>query len=64
MVQNNFGTGTTVFQGDNRFRLKDIFFMQQRIELRKKNSFFIRLYTTTENAGKSYDPYFTAMKMQ
>ena len=64
VIQNNFGTGTTVFQGDNRFRLKDIFFMQQRIELRKKNSFFIRLYSTSENAGKSYDPYFTAMKLQ
>lgn len=64
VMQNSFGTGTTVFQGDNRFRLKDIFFMQQRLELRKKNSFYIRLYTTTENAGKSYDPYFTAMKLQ
>jgi iron complex outermembrane receptor protein len=64
IVQNNFGTGTTVFQGDNRFRLKDIFFMQQKIELRKKDQFFIRLYTTSENAGKSYDPYFTALRLQ
>ncbi|MFM7310673.1 MAG: TonB-dependent receptor plug domain-containing protein, partial [Flavobacteriales bacterium] len=64
IVQTNVGNGTTVYQGDNRFRLQDIFFMQNRIEIRKKDDFFIRIYATHENAGKSYDPYFTAQKLR
>lgn len=63
ILATNVGNGTTVYQGDNRFRLRDIFFMQNRIELRKKDSFFIRLYTTREDAGKSYDPYATSLKL-
>jgi iron complex outermembrane recepter protein len=59
----NFGTGTTVYQGDNRFSLKDILFFQNRIELKKQDKYFIRAYATNEDAGKSYDPYFTALKM-
>lgn len=60
----NFGTGTTVYQGDNRYSLKDILFFQNRIELVKKDKFFIRAYATNEDAGKSYDAVFTAMLLQ
>ena len=60
----NFGTGTTVYQGDNRFSLKDIKFFQNKIELKKENSFFIRAYATHENAGNSYDAVLTAFLMQ
>ncbi len=60
----NYGTGTTVYQGDNRFSLKDIQFLQNRFELRKKDDWFIRAYTTNEDAGKTYDAYFTALRMQ
>tara|TARA_B100000780_G_C21119821_1_gene453475 strand:- start:1042 stop:3492 length:2451 start_codon:yes stop_codon:yes gene_type:complete len=60
----NFGSGTTVYQGDNRLSLKDILFLQNRLELRKKDKWFIRAYTTNEDAGKTYDAYFTALKMQ
>ncbi|MCC6601235.1 MAG: TonB-dependent receptor [Crocinitomicaceae bacterium] len=63
IIASNVGTGTTVYQGDNRFSLRDIFFFQNRIELKKKDKYFIRVYATNENAGKSYDPYFTALKM-
>ena len=63
IVATNIGTGTTVYQGDNRFRLKDIFFMQNRIEIKKANNFFIRLYTTREDAGNSYDPYATSLRL-
>ena len=38
----NFGTGTTVYQGDNRFSLKDILFFQNRIEIQKKDDFFMK----------------------
>jgi len=60
----NLGNGTTVYQGDNRFSLRDIFFLQNRIELRKKDNWFIRAYSTSEDAGSSYDAVFTALRMQ
>ena len=60
----NFGTGTTVYQGDNRFSLKDILFFQNRLEIRKKDDFFIRAYATNEDAGNSYDAVLTAYLMQ
>ena len=60
----SFGAGTTVYQGDNRFSLKDITFYQNRIELVKKDKWFVRAYATNENAGNSYDAYFTALRMQ
>ena len=60
----NYGTGTTVYQGDNRFSLRGIQFFQNRIELKKKDKFFIRAYATHEDAGRSYDPYFTALRLQ
>jgi len=60
----NFGTGTTVYQGDNRFRLKNILFFQNRLEYVKKDKYFIRAYATHEDAGDSYDPYFTALQLQ
>lgn len=64
IIASNFGTGTTVYQGDNRFSLRDILFFQNRIEFRKKDKFFIRAYATNEDAGRSYDPYFTALLLQ
>ncbi len=64
IFSSSYGSGTTVYQGDNRFSLKDISFTQNRIEFRKRDQFFIRAYTTHENAGKSYDPYFTALRLQ
>ena len=60
----NFGTGTTVYQGDNRYSLKDILFFQNRLELKKEDKFFIRVYATNEDAGKSYDAFFTALLIQ
>ncbi|MCX8112855.1 MAG: TonB-dependent receptor [Bacteroidia bacterium] len=59
----NFGTGTTVYQGDNRYSIRDILFFQQKVELKGKN-FYLRAYYTTEDAGKSYDIVFTALLLQ
>ena len=64
IFSSSFGNGTTVYQGDNRFSLKDILFFQNRIELKKRDKYFIRAYATNENAGKSFDPYFTAILLQ
>ncbi len=64
ILSSSFGSGTTVYQGDNRFSLKDITFYQNRLEFRKRDRYFIRAYATHENAGQSYDPYFTALRLQ
>lgn len=64
IAASSFGTGTTVYQGDNRYSLKNILFFQHRLELRKENKFFLRAYSTNENAGDSYDAVFTAFRMQ
>jgi outer membrane receptor protein involved in Fe transport len=64
ILASNFGTGTTVYQGDNRFSLKDILFFQNRIEIQKKDDFFIRAYATNEDAGNSYDAVLTAFLLQ
>lgn len=64
IIASNFGTGTTVYQGDNRFSLRGIKFFQNRLEFRKKDKFFIRAYATHEDAGRSFDPYFTALRLQ
>ena len=60
----NYSTGTTVYQGDNRFSLKNIQFWQNKLEIRQKDKFFIRAYKTSEDAGDSYDAVFTAIKLQ
>lgn len=64
LLASNYSTGTTVYQGDNRFSLKGIQFYQHRIELRNRDNFFLRAYATHEDAGESYDPYFTALQLQ
>jgi len=60
----NYSTGTTVYQGDNRFSLKNIQFWQNKFEVKQKDKFFIRAYRTQEDAGDSYDAVFTAIKLQ
>jgi iron complex outermembrane receptor protein len=60
----NYGTGTTIYQGDNRFSLKNIQFYQNKLELRQQDKFFVRFYATNEDAGDSYDIYSTALEMQ
>ena len=64
LLASNYSTGTTVYQGDNRFSLRNIQFFQHRIELRNRDDFFLRAYATHEDAGDSYDPYFTAIQLQ
>ena len=60
----NYGNGTTVYQGDNRYSLNDLQFFQNRIEFRQKDKFFIRVYETHEDAGNSYDAVATAITLQ
>ncbi len=59
----NFGGGSTVYQGDNRYRLDNIKFWQNRLEYRKDDNFFVRVYSTSEDAGDTYDIVSTAFKL-
>ena len=59
----NYGNGTTIYQGDNRISLRNIQFLQNKIELKKENKFFLRFYSTHEDAGDSYDAVLTANLM-
>ena len=64
IASSNFGYGTTVYQGENRYSLKDIQFFQNRLEFRQKDKFFIRFYATNEDAGNSYDAVVTAFQLR
>lgn len=64
IAASSFGTGTTVYQGDNRYRLQDILFYQNRLELDAGDRGFLRTYFTNEDAGSSYDAVFTAYRLQ
>lgn len=59
----NLGTGTTVYQGDNRYSLKNILFLQNRLEYQGTKG-FVRAYATHEDAGNSYDAVFTSLLLQ
>jgi iron complex outermembrane recepter protein len=51
--QYNIGYGSSVYTANDRFILDDFSIWTGKIELRGSN-FFLRAYTTQENAGKSY----------
>ncbi len=63
-VAYNFGTGTTVYQGDNRYSINGIQFHHLKADVYQPDKFYIRAYFTAENAANSYDAVFTALKMQ
>ena len=48
-----WATGNTVYTGNNRYVLKDIKLGQYKLELKHKD-WFLRGYTTQENAGQAY----------
>lgn len=53
-LNTNFGTGTTVYTGADRYSLRNFKMAQHRLEVRAK-SWYLRGYTTQENAGGSYN---------
>jgi outer membrane receptor protein involved in Fe transport len=50
----NFGSASTVYQGTDRYSLKNVHIGQYKAEISGKR-FYVRAYTTQENAGSSYD---------
>ncbi len=59
IVQHKLGFGNTIYQGANRYSLKDFSMSQTKLEIKGKN-FFVRGYLTDEDAGNSYDMRFAA----
>ena len=57
-----FGSGNTIYQGQNRYNIKNFTLAQHRLEFKGKN-FFVRAYTTAEDAGDSYDTRFAAINV-
>jgi outer membrane receptor protein involved in Fe transport len=57
-----FGVGNTIYQGTNRYNIKDFFMEQHKLELKGKN-FFVRGYVTNEDAKNSYDTRFAAINI-
>jgi len=56
------GTGTTMFQGINRYSIKNFFQQQHKLEI-KNDNFFVRGYVVADNAGDSYDMAFTGINI-
>jgi len=56
------GTGNTIYQGTNRYNIKNFFQQQHKIELRNDN-FFARGYVVSDKAGDSYDMVFTGINI-
>ncbi len=57
-----YGRGTAVYQGTNRYSLKNVTYQQHKLEFSGKN-YKAQAYTTLEDAGKSYDNVFTAINL-
>jgi outer membrane receptor protein involved in Fe transport len=55
----NWGTGNTVYTGSDRYSLKGLKVGQYKLEVRASN-WFIRGYTTQEDAGEAYNATITS----
>ncbi len=62
IYQGKIGTGNTIYQGANRYSLRDFLMQQHKIEIHNRN-FFVRAYVVSENAGNSYDTRFGAINL-
>ena len=54
ILAGHVGAGNTVYTGSQRYSLKDLKMAQYKLELRSDN-WFVRGYTTQENAGQSHN---------
>ncbi len=57
-----YGSGSTIYQGSNRYAIEDFSMTQHKLEVRNDN-FFVRGYITEDSAGDSYDMVFTAVNV-
>ncbi len=64
VAASNYSRGSTVYQGENRYRLENVQFFQHRLEVRKEGTWFLRGYVTHEDAGNTYDIFTTGVRLQ
>lgn len=57
-----FGSGNTIYQGANRYNIKNFLLQQHKIEV-KNDNFFVRAYMNEDDAGDSYDMVFTGINI-
>lgn len=62
VYQGKVGTGSTIYQGTNRYNIDNFTQQQHKIELRNDN-FFLRGYVVADKAGDSYDMVFTGINI-
>ena len=62
IFNSKYGTGNTIYQGQNRYNIKNFVMFQNKLEVRGKN-FFVRGYVTSEDAGDSFDTRFAAINI-
>jgi iron complex outermembrane recepter protein len=53
ILQGNYGYGTSIYTGSDRYSIKNFTLWQGKAELKGSN-FYLRGYTTQENSGDSY----------
>jgi outer membrane receptor protein involved in Fe transport len=56
------GTGDTQWLGGQKYSIQNFLLQQHKLEVKGKN-FFVRGYTTAENAGDSYNTLFAALNI-
>jgi len=56
------GTGSTIYQGTNRYNINGFFQEQHKLEI-KNDNFFLRGYVVGDKAGNSYDMVFTGINI-
>ena len=56
------GTGSTIYQGINRYNIDNFFQEQHKLEI-KNDNFFLRGYVVADKAGDSYDMVFTGVNI-
>ncbi|MBT8272909.1 MAG: carboxypeptidase-like regulatory domain-containing protein, partial [Bacteroidia bacterium] len=57
-----YGTGSTIYQGTNRYTIDGFAQQQHKIEV-KNDNFFARAYVVKDGAGDSYDMVFTGINI-
>jgi len=56
------GTGSTIYQGTNRYYIDGFTQQQHKLEI-KNDNFFVRAYEVSDKAGDSYDMVFTGINI-
>ncbi len=60
--QGKIGSGTTIYQGTNRYNIDNFKQEQHKLEF-KNDNFFLRGYVVSDNAGDSYDMTVTGIQI-